>query len=155
MTQRNCVINIEEAAAGGVKLVVATNFARRAVSSSGLRTAPSRPALASFARVAHIGNAKAREPHRSIRLQDGLDQQALQIEQPHVFITVTSKNYRMGFGTEHSLRFDRGREAIDGRLLDPQAKFIERISFASSRCTMPIVPRSIAERKKRVTVESR
>ena len=81
----------------GVQLIVAADFTRRARFLIRIANRAQQTALASFARVADIRSAKPGKPNRAIRLQDRLDEQALNIEEPHVFITIARENGRMSF----------------------------------------------------------
>ena len=70
LPQRNRVVDIEEVAAGRVKLVVAADFAGRAGFLIRIANRAQQAALASFARVANKRGAKPRKTNRAIRFQD-------------------------------------------------------------------------------------
>src|SRR6185503_17029396 len=129
LAQRERIIQVEKTSARRINLIVTTHLTWPTRLQVVIVTASSQQsALASLARVSYKRNAKLTQSYLVVRLENRPDNQTLEIEQTHIFITETSEDDRARPPVQHTLSFKRRGETIDRRLVHLVAENVDRVS---------------------------
>src|SRR5438874_4345449 len=123
------VIRREILAASRIQLVVATDFARTRNGFFLSGKTARQPSLTTLSRVIDEGRAETRETHNFIRLQDVLNQKAIDVAQANVFVAIAEKNYAVRFLAQDPLSFDVEADAVDRRLAHAISQHVDRLSL--------------------------